>query len=96
MKAVFLAIFLITALAAGLAGPAAAASWGAPVFFYPEVQGHKGRPGPGADRAEPPRDFRRDRRGDERRERLNEDERQALHRDLDKANREIYRRRSQK
>ena len=30
---------------------------------------------------------------DERRERMNDDERQALHRDLDKANRELYKQR---
>ena len=89
-------VFIIVAVAAALAGPAAAASWAYP-GFYPEAQGQgaKGRPGPGRDRGEPPRDFRQDRR-DDRRERLNEDERRALHRDLDKANRELYRRRNQK
>lgn len=38
---------------------------------------------------------RQDRRmeRDDRRERMSDDERRALHRDLDKANRELYRRR---
>ena len=91
------AFFFVLALAAGLAGPAAASSWGYP-GFYPDAQnqGYKGRWGPGPERGEPPRDFRQDRRGEERRERMNEDERRALHRDLDKANRELYRRRFQK
>ena len=89
------AFFLFLALAAGLSGPVAAASWGYPAF-YPDAQSqrYKGRPGPGPERGEPPREYRQDRR-DERRERMNEDERRALHRDLDKANRELYRRRFQ-
>lgn len=96
MKAFFLAI----ALAAGLAGPAAAGSWGYPDLRF-DVQA-KGRQGPGRERADPGRDSRQDRRmerqdrrmeRDDRRERMSDDERRALHRDLDKANRELYRRR---
>ena len=82
-------------IAAGLAGPAAAASWS---FLSFEAQAAEGRGRHGADRsherAQPPgREFRPDRRQqrEERHERLNEDERRALHRDLDKANRELYR-----
>ena len=92
MKAFLLAI----AVTAGLtAGPAAARSWGYP-GFYADVQSQKGRPGPGYERREPPRDFRRDQRADDRRGQLTDDERRALHQDLDKANRELYRRRFQK
>lgn len=93
MKALLIAV----ALAAGLASPAVAGSWGHP-GFYMETQAPKGRPGPGAERANPGRDSRQDRRmeREERRERMSEEERQALHRDLDKANRELYRRRFQK
>ena len=77
------------ALAVGLMGPAAAASWGLPGFEL-AAQGQKAR----GDRGGQGRDFRPDRRGgDERRDRLNDDERRALHRDLDKANRELYQRR---
>lgn len=84
MKALILAL----ALAAGSALPAAAASWPGPGSRL-DVQAQKGRPG--QDGGKQGRDSRRDRRGDdERRERLNDDERRALHRDLDKANRELY------
>ena len=89
MKAIVLAI----AIAAGLAGPAAATSWGY-ADFYPQLQGKKGHAGPAPERAEPRREQRFERpRPDERRERMSEDDRRALHRDLDKANRELYRRR---
>lgn len=93
MKALLIAV----ALAAGLASPAAAGSWGNP-GFYMETQASKGRPGSGAERANPSRDSRQERRmeREDRRERMSEDDRRALHRDLDKANRELYRRRFQK
>jgi hypothetical protein len=83
MKALIAAI----ALAAGLTGSEAAASWGYPGFEL-VAQAQKGRP----DRGPHGREARPDRRGgdDHRRDRLNDDERRALHRDLDKANRELY------
>ena len=90
MKALIVAI----ALAAGLSGPAVA-SWGLPGFEL-AAQGQKGR----YDRGGQGREFRPDRRGgddrrdrfnDDRRGRLSDDDRRALHRDLDKANRELYR-----
>jgi hypothetical protein len=86
--------------AAVLAGPVAAASWSYS-HLIPEAQsgGGKGKGGPGPERGEgrrdpPPQQDRRAERED-RRDRMSEDDRRALHRDLDKANREIYRRRSQ-
>ena len=80
-------LILAVAIAAGLSGPAGASSWGDYGLRF-DVQAQKGRPDRGQ---QPPRDYRPDRRGgDERRERLNDDERRALHRDLDKANRELY------
>ena len=88
MKAIFLALAMAAAAAAC---PAAASSWGYP-SFVPEAQAQKGPPGPppGFERREPPR---REQRADERPGRMTDDERRALHRDLDKANRELYRRR---
>jgi hypothetical protein len=85
----------VIALAAGLAGPAAAGAWGYPDGDY-YAQASKGRQG--EDRAQRGRDARPDRRAerDERRERLSDDERRALHRDLDKASRELYQRRNQR
>lgn len=83
MKGLTIAI----ALATGLVGPASAAFWGQPGFEL-AAQGQKAR----GDRGGQGRDFRPDRRGEDRRDRLNDDERRALHRDLDKANRELYRR----
>ena len=91
------ALILAMVLGIGLVTPAAAASWGyrgmgLDVQAYPE----KGRPGRGADQGQRGRDPRYDRQAqrDPRREQqLSEDERRALHRDLDKANRELYRRR---
>ena len=89
-------LILAMVLCIGFTTPAAAASWGyrgmgLDVQAYPE----KGRPGRGEDRGQRGRDARPDRQAqrDPRREQLNEDERRALHRDLDKANRELYRRR---
>jgi opacity protein-like surface antigen len=99
MKKIVLA--LIAAVA--LAGPAAAASW--PYSrLIPDVQSGSGRGqggGGGRDRGEsrrdPPPQQQPDRRSgrDERRDRMNDDDRRALHRDLEKADRELYRRRSQ-
>lgn len=82
-------LLLVIAVAAGIAGPAAAAGWG---YLGADVyaQASKGRQGP--DRGQRGRDSRPERRPerDDRRERLNDDERRALHRDLDKASRELY------
>ena len=89
------ALLCVIALAAGLAGPAAAGAWVYPGGDY-YAQASKGREG--ADRGQRGRDSRPERRSDrnERRERLNDDERRALHRDLDKASRELYQRRNQR
>ena len=89
------ALLCVIALAAGLAGPAAAGAWTFPAGDY-YAQASKGRQG--QDRAERGRDQRPERRQqrDERRERLSDDDRRALHRDLDKANRELYQRRNQR
>jgi|SoiMethySBSTD1v2_1073268.scaffolds.fasta_scaffold23921_4 hypothetical protein len=87
--------------AVGLAGPAAAASW---LYggFSPEVQwgGGKGRQqGPGPQQGERRRDYPPQQQGqrgggrNDGRERMTDDDRSALHRDLEKANRELYRRR---
>ena len=87
---------LAIAIAATFIGaPAAAYAW-APGQLI-EVQAQKGRPGPnrggGLERREPPRDMRREAPRDDRRGQMTDDERRALHQDLDKANRELYRRR---
>ena len=90
MKALILAVAAVATFVAGSATPAAAASWANPGFRV-DLQAQKGRPG--QDGGKQGRDYRPDRRGgDDRRERerLNDDERRALHRDLDKANRELY------
>lgn len=104
MKKVVLALLAVAALT----GPAAAASW-PHLGFTPDVQsggggrgqgGGGGGGGGGRDRgdarrdAPPPQQDRRAER-DERRDRMSEDDRRALNRDLEKANREIYRRRGQ-
>ena len=91
MKALILALAMAVSAAAS---PAAAGSWGRAAFL-PDVQAQRGPPGPppGFERREPTRDVRREQRADERQGRLTDDERRALHRDLDKANRELYRRR---
>lgn len=88
MNAVYKALLLVIALAAGLAGPAVAAGWGSGADVY--AQASKGRQGP--DRGQRGRDSQPERRPerDDRRDRLNDDERRALHRDLDKASRELY------
>jgi len=97
MKKVVLALLAVAALT----GPAAAASW-PHSGFTPDVQsGGRGQGGGGGrDRGEarreapPPQQDRRAER-DERRDRMSEDDRRALNRDLEKANRELYRRRGQ-
>jgi hypothetical protein len=94
MKALLIGMAL--AIAAG-GGSVAAASWGPPVF-QPEMQSDKGRRADGQERSEArePRRLERPQQRDERREHaFTEDERRALHRDIDKANRELYRRRGQ-
>lgn len=89
---------VILALSAAVAQPAAAAwrNFGGPHF---DVQAQRQRPGgyqrqqPGGyQRQQPQRDYRRPERQPERRPdgRLTDDERRDLHRDLDRANREIY------
>lgn len=90
------ALLCAVALAAGLAGPAAAAgAWVYPGGDY-YAQASKG--GQGQDRAQRGRDTRPERRPsrEQQRERLSDDERRALHRDLDKASRELYQRRNQR
>ena len=94
MKALILAI----ALAVGIAAPAAAAAWRYPALQF-DVQAQKGGRGGSQERAQD-RESRPNRREEreerqERRERLSEDERRSLHKDLDKANRELYKPRSQ-
>jgi hypothetical protein len=97
MKKIVLALIA----AASLAGPAVAASW--PYSrLIPDMQsgggGGRGQGGSGQERrdnrrdAPPPQQDRRAER-EERRDRMSDDDRRALHRDLDKANRELYRRR---
>ena len=91
MKSLILAL----ALFVGQVTPALSAPWGYLAAAY-DAQAQKGRHG--REQGEPPRGRppppERQMQGDPRREQqLNEDERRALHRDLDKANRELYRRR---
>lgn len=73
---------------------------GAGYGYPPQSQGQQGRPGPY--KGDQWRDPRRERQADRRERgeqrppgRLTDEERRELHRDLDKANREIYRRRQQ-
>ena len=92
MKPLFIAIVA----AIELGGAASAIAWPYPAFDI-HAQAPKGREA-GAERGQPPgREFKPERRPEREqpRERLNEDERRALHRDLDKASRELYQRRSQ-
>ncbi len=85
-----LAIVLTGAVAGAAANPLPAAQFG----FSPPGAAQNGRP----DRlkGEPQRDFRPRQPDREQRAhgRLTDEERRQLHRDLDKANRELYRRRS--
>lgn len=68
-------------------------------FFSPQMQGYGGPHGKGGRTAPPPREMRvappREVRMPPPRERghLTDEERRQLHRDLDKANRELYRER---
>jgi hypothetical protein len=93
MKTLILIITVVMGVAAP-AAPAAAASWDYRAAAW-DAQPQKGRGG-AQDQGQRGREARPDRQangGGQRREQLNEDERRALHRDLDKANRELYRRR---
>ncbi len=87
--------WMVAALLA-IAAPADAASW-RDFGFKPGVQSHQGRAGQA--KGDRPREFRPHRpvdRDERPHGRLTEEERRQLHRDLDKANREIYRRRAEK
>jgi hypothetical protein len=81
----FVAILALTAQ------PAAAGSWGDWGGARFDVQAARQRPG-GLQRPPPQREFRGSERPPERRPdgRLTDEERRNLHRDLDRANREIY------
>jgi opacity protein-like surface antigen len=94
---------VIAALGAALMGSAQAAPWQFPRFDVQDGRGGGGGGGGGnrergggggAERPGGGREARQEQRPqrDERQGRLNDDERRALHRDLDKANRELYRR----
>ena len=81
----------ILVMAAAAAQPAAAGPWRDFGGGWFEVQAQRQRPG-GFQRP-PQRDFRREvppERGQRGDGRLTEEERRDLHRDLDRANREIY------
>ena len=84
---------LALALSIGVVTPVAAAYWDH--GYGPGVQAQKGQPGRGQDARQrgpaPGADRPPDRQ--ERRGQLSDDERRALHRDLDKANRELYKQR---
>lgn len=79
-----------------LSAPPAAASHerGAAFGFRPGLQAQQGPPR--HVKGDQPRDVRRERREERPPGRLTEEERRELHRDLDKANRELYRRRSER
>lgn len=67
-------------------------------FFSPQMQGYGGPHGKGGRAAPPPREIRMPPPPRERapgRGHLTDEERRQLHRDLDKANRELYRERRQ-
>ena len=85
---------LLVAIAAGvLLAPAAGArdrGWG----YVPQAQGQQAKKGPPQPERGGGKEFRREERQprDERQQgRMTEEERRELHRDLDRANREIYR-----
>jgi hypothetical protein len=80
--------FMVLALAAQSVAAAPWHTFGGPRF---DVQAQPQRPG-GYQRPPPQRDMRNPERAPERRPdgRLTDDERRNLHRDLDRANREIY------
>jgi hypothetical protein len=88
MKSLMLAFAVVLALMA----PPASAAWG----YALDAQAQKGQ-GRGPDSGARGRDSgagRHAQRDDRRSDQLNDEERRALHRDLDKANRELYKRRS--
>ena len=89
MKALILAL----ALAAAPITPAVAGSWGYPVLAQGQAQKGQGRAQEPRQRGGRDSGFERQREREDRRGQLSDDERRALHRDLDKANRELYRRR---
>jgi hypothetical protein len=84
---------VMLALAAVLSQPVAAAPWRDHGGMRFDVQAQqRQRPGGGYQRQQPQRDYRQPERQPERRPdgRLTDEERRNLHRDLDRANREIY------
>ena len=96
---------LALAIAALTTAAAAPAAWDGSAFTRDSMvaqaqwqKGGGGRQGAERERAAPDRgrDTRQYRQDERRGERLSEDDRRSLHRDLDKANRELYGRRSQK
>ena len=84
---------VVPMLTAALSLPAAAAPWRdhGGMRFDTQAQAQRQRPG-GNQRQQPQREFRQPERQPERRPdgRLTDEERRNLHRDLDRANREIY------
>jgi hypothetical protein len=92
MKSLTLALALI----AGLVSPALSAPWWGYSPAAYDAQGQKARHGreqggaPQGRQVPPPQ---QQMPPGPRRDQLNDDERRALHRDLDKANKELYRRR---
>jgi hypothetical protein len=99
---------LVLAIAVLTSAAAAPAAWDGNAFTrdagpLTQAQWQKGGGGgrQGGERGGPPpdrggREMRQDRHDDRRGERMSEDDRRSLHRDLDKANRELYGRRSPK
>ena len=85
MRTLVLALTLTMAVIA----PVASAAWGPPGGYGPEMQGQKGQ-GRGQDARGRDAGAGRQAQRDDRRDQLNDEERRALHRDLDKANRELY------
>jgi hypothetical protein len=85
-------IGMLLGLTAVLAQPAAARSWHDFGGGHFNVQAQQRQHPGGMQRPPPQRDFRQpDRQPDRRRDgRLTDEERRNLHRDLDRANREIY------
>ena len=89
---IFIGAFL--ALLAVAAQPASARQWRDFGGGHFDVQAQRQRPG-GYERQQPPREYRQPERQPERDYRrpdgrLTDEERRNLHRDLDRANREIY------
>jgi hypothetical protein len=94
MRLMKILIGAILAVTAPLAQPAATGPWHGLVGYRFDVQAQRQRPGGFQRQPQPQRDFRRPERPPERGQppdaRLTEDERRALRRDIDRANREIY------